>query len=149
MAIRKFSNNELKGYSYRYDQLNRLRNMRVDNIPEIGFSNWIVDPVEAYKEDITYDGNGNIKTYVRNGANNSIMPLGMDNLTFNYYDNSNKHRQIIDLVPATNYTQELNQTEDIDDQSNSSNYGYSKTGQLIKNTQEGISLIEWTVNKGK
>ncbi len=46
---------------------------------------------------------------------------------------------------ATNYTQELNQTEDIDDQSNSSNYGYSKTGQLIKNTQEGISLIEWTV----
>ena len=62
------------GYSYSYDQLNRLREMNRHNINAVSstWNNAVI--VTAYKELIDYDPNGNILTYRRNGANTAGKP---------------------------------------------------------------------------
>lgn len=53
------------GYSYRYDQLNRLTAMNSHGIINNDASMWAnAAIVNAYKEQITYDANGNIQTYL-------------------------------------------------------------------------------------
>lgn len=81
---------------------------------------------EAYHEEITYDPNGNIKTYLRNGNGRSI---GMDNLTDNYNGNSNQLNQVTDA--ATSAT--MGDYSDIKTQA-ANNYVYDKMGDSIKRT---------------
>src|SRR5690606_4950901 len=71
------------GYTYRYDHLNRLTSMRASLI-EGSASEWDIGSVlEDYAEDISYDANGNILTYFRNGDQNE-SGIEMDNLTYQY-----------------------------------------------------------------
>ena len=84
---------EAKLYGYRYDQLNRLvamntynafnnaTNLFTGNTPAI---------TQDYKERVTYDPNGNILSYLRNGDN--AQP--MDDLHYNYLPNSNQLQPI-------------------------------------------------------
>jgi RHS repeat-associated protein len=148
-AIRKFGNTDFKGYSYRYDQLNRIKSMRVDNInvsttPFI----WNIGTDNAFREDVTYDGNGNIKTYIRNGANLPNMPLAMDNLSYAYKTGTNQLLKVTDNVNKDNYTEALNLTEDLDGENN---YDYDKIGNLIRDRKiingvtESDIQIEWNV----
>lgn len=141
VAIRKFGSTDLKGYSYRYDQLNRLKTMQADNLSGVIGNSWSVGTDNSYKEEISYDANGNIKRYTRNGANTSNMPLEMDDLTYVYKANSNQLIQVLDAVDATNYSETRNQTVDLD---GVSNYQYDKIGNLIHDDNEGLT-IEWTV----
>jgi len=67
------------GYTYRYDQLNRLKKMRTEYI-SAGSSSWGNNIIGDYAEDISYDANGNIKSYLRNGTGSNPI----DNLTYNY-----------------------------------------------------------------
>ena len=67
----------------------------------------------------------------------------MDNLTYTYTKNgnrlvNNKLLRVTDAV-AGNYT------EDLKTQTNATNYTYDAIGNLIKDQQEGISNIQWTV----
>ncbi|RYF53788.1 MAG: hypothetical protein EOO39_40280, partial [Cytophagaceae bacterium] len=81
LSIGQFGSGAPVGYSYHYDQLNRLKAMRQHT--GISGSSWgNGSKTTNYKENITYDANGNILTYLRNGtaANGS---LSMDNLTYN------------------------------------------------------------------
>ena len=148
-AIRKFGNSDFKGYTYRYDQLNRLKNMRAENInvstsPFI----WNTGTDNAYGEDVVYDGNGNIKTYLRNGANLPNMPLQMDNLTYIYKAGTNQLLQVTDNINKDNYNEALNQTEDLDGENQ---YDYDKIGNLIRDRKiingvtESEVQIEWNV----
>jgi RHS repeat-associated protein len=147
IAIRNFGVTDFKGYSYRYDQVNRLKMMRMDNNPVSGsLTIWNVGTTDnAFKEEITYDGNGNIKKYNRNGA--SVLPnlpLAMDDLTYAYKPNSNQLLQVSDEVDADNYSEIKNQTEDID---GTAHFVYDKNGNLIQeqNGAENTLNIEWTV----
>ncbi|WP_127129472.1 RHS repeat domain-containing protein [Pseudoflavitalea rhizosphaerae] len=148
-AIRKFGNADFKGYSYRYDQLNRIKSLRVDNLSGISSpSTWNIGTDNAYGEDVTYDGNGNIKTYFRNGANLPGMSLQMDNLTYLYKPGTNQLLQVTDNVNKDNYTEALNQTEDLDGENN---YEYDKIGNLIRDrkvingVQESEIQVRWNV----
>lgn len=148
-AIRKFENTDFKGYSYRYDQLNRIKSLRVDNLSGISSpSTWNIGTDNAYREDVTYDGNGNIKTYFRNGADQPGMPLQMDNLTYLYKPGTNQLLQVTDNVNKDNYTEALNQTEDLDGENN---YEYDKIGNLIRDrkvvngVQESEIQVRWNV----
>ena len=85
---------------------------------------------ENYKERVSYDPNGNILTYLRNGSTQGGTPLAMDNLTYGYNMVNgklvnNKLRHVKDAVAAANYT------EDIDNQGDD-NYSYDEIGNLYR-----------------
>ncbi|HRE52056.1 MAG TPA: hypothetical protein PK339_11580 [Flavitalea sp.] len=155
VALSKFRNGDPVGYSYRYDQLNRLKEMRRHGLAA-NTTTWNSSSIsDKFKESIVYDGNGNIKTYLRNGAGETGMPLAMDNLTYVYntaidpvsgnpYLVNNRLMQVTDQVASANYSQALNGTEDLDGQA-ANNYHYDKIGNLVKDVKENIDRIEWTV----
>ena len=95
---------------------------------------------------------GNILTQKRNGGGTSATAL--DDLTYNYHTTtdglvSNRLYQVNDVVSAGNYT------DDIDDQGTfnnthstietANNYGYDELGNLVRDVQEEIASIEWTI----
>ncbi|MBN9295451.1 MAG: hypothetical protein J0I41_00500 [Filimonas sp.] len=131
-------------YKYRYDQLNRLGGMTAHTGLNISNNTWNPVAIEDFKETITYDDNGNISTYVRNGNSAAGKPLAMDNMTYAYNKDdrgrltNNRLRHIKDAVPLNNYS------EDIDEQGDD-NYSYDAIGNLISDNQEGITKIDWTV----
>jgi len=125
-------------YAYTYDQLNRITAM--DAWGGLNNNTNQFTPVSlngAYQERITYDPNGNILTYKRNGDKAGAQQK-MDELTYNYKNNNNQLKRVRDAAPAANYS------EDIDDQP-ANNYDYDAIGNLIKDTKEGITKINWTV----
>ncbi|WP_276480271.1 LamG-like jellyroll fold domain-containing protein [Paraflavitalea pollutisoli] len=145
LAISKFRNGDPVGYSYQYDQLNRLVEMRQHTLTGSTI-NWSASSLtEAYLETITYDANGNIKTYKRNGANTADRPLVMDDLTYLYngpqdpvssdYDlQNNRLKRVTDAVTSPAYLEDIeSQTED---------YQYDRIGNLIRDNN---SDIFWTV----
>ena len=138
LALNKLNSGATSGYSYLYDQLNRITATKQHNISGTSWSFSSFN--EAYRERTTYDANGNIMRYLRQGANVSGMPLGMDSLTYNYYAGSNKLSFVRDAIAAGNYTGDV----DIDNQS-AANYDYDKIGNLMGDVQGGLSNISWNV----
>ncbi|MBV4358902.1 LamG-like jellyroll fold domain-containing protein [Pinibacter aurantiacus] len=145
-AIGKIDNGTTIGYSYRYDQLNRLTKMR-QNATGTG-TTWNYQSPEQgndpYMEDVGYDANGNIATYTRNGA--ADKPA-MDKLTYSYNVDANgklvnnKLRHVHDEVNEDNYS------TDIDSQTEDDAYNYDKIGNLVKDisAENGLDKIKWTV----
>jgi hypothetical protein len=106
--------------------------------------------IPDFQENITYDGNGNILTYGRNGAN-GVTAQTIDSLTYNYnYDGygrlvNNKLNYIHDAIDSSGYALDLrNQTD-------TNNYRYDAIGNLIYDTQsgitgnDGVNSITWSV----
>lgn len=127
-------------YSYRYDQLSRLVGANKHAAFTTGVASWGNNSIaDEYKERITYDGNGNIRDYIRNGA---AAQLQMDRLHYGYstdvsgYLTSNRLRHVKDTVPAGNYNM------DIDNQADN-NYVYDNAGNLKSDLAAGISNITW------
>lgn len=139
LALSKLVGAATTGYSYGYDQLNRLVEMRQHSTGTTsGWSNSSI--VTAYRESISYDANGNILKYLRKG--HSATPH-MDSLTYQYNYSSgmlinNRLNHVSDSIPAGNYS------EDIDDQ-DAGNYQYDYIGNLKADGAEKIDTIRWTV----
>jgi RHS repeat-associated protein len=127
-------------YNYRYDQLNRIKSLQVHKNLDIAANQWLNPAaINDYAESTSYDPNGNILTYNRNGAPAAGMPLNMDDMTYEYYGSTNKLAQVRDAVASANYP------ADIDNQASASNYKYDAIGNLISDDAEGITNIKWTV----
>lgn len=125
-------------YNYGYDQLNRLSSMRAFQGYDSLANTWSgLTSAGKYSEDITYDANGNIVTYNRDGDKTSTS-LPMDRLTYYYKSGKNQLDYVQDNVGAAVYT------EDIDGQT-AGNYQYDAIGNLISDQKEGLTAIEWTV----
>jgi RHS repeat-associated protein len=153
LSSKAINNGTPVGYSYRYDQLNRLRTMRQHTLA-VGNTTWgMAQQTTAYAEDITYDASGNILTYNRNGVGTTAM----DKLQYVYPRDAkgmltrNRLRYVKDLVPGQAYpgvdvyeqhpgayvaSETGNFTGD--------NYLYDEIGNLVSDVQEGITGIEWT-----
>lgn len=114
-------------YNYQYDQLNRLVSM---DAWQKGSAWGDLTPRNDFQERVSYDPNGNILGYKRNGNTFAGKSLGMDSLNYNYVTGSNKLDHVSDNVPVTNYD------GDIDSQS-AGNYNYDAIGNLIKDSVEG------------
>src|SRR5690606_13727569 len=131
-------------YNYGYDQLNRLVAMDAYTGLNSSTNAWTPVSTDDYKERISYDGNGNILAYLRNGTTLNSRPQTMDELTYGYNLDgngrllNNRLRHVKDAVSSGNYT------TDIDDQGDD-NYAYDEIGNLISDDQEGISEITWNV----
>jgi RHS repeat-associated protein len=141
LSLSKINNGTAIGYSYGYDQLSRLTAMRQHSFT----GNWSnSNIINAYAESITYDANGNMRKYLRQGANVTGLPLDMDSLTYNYNRDvngnivNNRLNYVKDQVNAGNYS------TDIDNQS-ANNYNYDKIGNLTKDVAEGLNSVRWTV----
>lgn len=137
--------NNTVGYSYRYNQLSWLKSSRQHSLAE-GAVDWSAATAgQKYLEDITYDANGNILSYLRNGSGVSPKALAMDNLTYKYARDAagnllnNKLQQVINAVTTNDYEGNLKSQDP-------NNYTYDKIGNLIKNTKEGIDNIEWNLS---
>ena len=147
-------------YGYKYDQLNRLTSMDLFTDFENANNNWGTSgPALSadYNERVTYDPNGNILTYLRNGKN-SVNGTAMDELAYkyDYYDGNVRHTYIPGqtTIPSdARLTNRLNRvsdhaggtyTEDIKSQ-NDNNYEYDEIGNLTKDVSEGITNIAWNV----
>ena len=116
---------------YTYDQLNRITSSGT------GAGN-------AYKTGYSYDANGNILALAR--YDGALTPAQFDNLAYNYENTAggykrqtNKLRSVSDAVGTTATTADIeNQAAD--------NYSYDAIGNLVKDNQEEIANIEWTVS---
>lgn len=128
-----------KVYNYHYDQLNRLKEM--DAFDGLNLTAQTFTPVHLndYLERVSYDPNGNITKYLRNGTTSGGRQLAMDDLTYNYDPNNNQLTSVTDAVTAT-----ANYSEDIDGQG-TNNYIYDKIGNLKSDNSEKITDIKWTV----
>ena len=73
-----------------------------------------------YRERISYDANGNILKYLRNGV--SSISSNMDSLTYFYYSGTNRLKYVRDNVADNIYTNPSHGVEDINNQTNTSNY---------------------------
>lgn len=146
--------------NYQYDQLQRIREMKVYYASTIQTNNNFTGAVlyngsggeSAYQENYTFDKNGNLLTLKRNGsgrdAANNTAALGMDNMTYSYYTqtgtattptNMNSLEKVSDAVTVDGYA------GDIVTGQASLNYRYNKNGQLTQDNQENIYAIGWSV----
>jgi len=133
-SIAKINNGATVGYSYGYDQLNRIKNV---NQHDIGTGNWnFASANDKFKEGFSYDGNGNILNLQRNNQNGNTM----DNLGYTYNRDAagklvnNRLAAVNDAVAVTN----------VNDIGNNS-YSYDEIGNLKTDAAEGISNIDWSV----
>lgn len=127
-----------EGYAYKYDQLNRLIQMRTYDSYTLNTFQWnsIGSALPIFKENVTYDPNGNILTYQRSG-NNPAQYL-MDSLNYDYQASTNRLTYIDDLQ-----TNNSAYASDLDDQ-NTGNYAFDPVGNIIMDVKQGINSISWT-----
>ncbi|HTE29420.1 MAG TPA: hypothetical protein VK666_03540, partial [Chryseolinea sp.] len=127
-------------YNYRYDQLNRIT--RMQTYSGLSSSNvWTPVAIQDYREKVSYDPNGNILKYNRHGSPAiSGKDIEMDSLTYHYYASTNRLKSVDDSVGVT-----TDHTEDLEHQSNSSNYTYDAIGNLKTDVSETLTNIDWTV----
>ncbi|HEU4553601.1 MAG TPA: RHS repeat-associated core domain-containing protein [Chitinophaga sp.] len=126
-------------YAYNYDVLNRLKGMNALHTLNTSTNTWTPSLLDDFKEDVSYDANGNILSYLRNGsplfAGKSIE---MDNLTYSYISGTNKLSSINDAAHDGDYGNDIKSQGE-------GNYTYDAIGNLTHDEQANIDNIEWTV----
>lgn len=126
-------------YNYRFDQLNRLVSVQAYKGLNTATNQWSAISIDDYAESITYDPNGNIKTYNRKGAPEIGKQTDMDAFTYNYNNSKNQLNYIQDGISAGNYAEDLNVQS-------SNNYTYDASGNLKSDLADGITDVIWTMN---
>ncbi|WP_158267056.1 RHS repeat-associated core domain-containing protein [Chitinophaga niastensis] len=126
-------------YTYRYDALNRLSSMTAANGLNATTNTWSPAKLPDFEEALTYDANGNIQSYHRNGNHTFAgKPQAMDELTYSYKLNNNQLDYIDDKVDDNNYSNDI-------DKQLPGNYSYDAIGNLISDKGGKIDSIYWTV----
>ncbi len=153
-----------QGCAYQYDQLNRIKQSmafrNVSGVTDLVAQNnsWVgAGNNMDYYEAFDYDANGNIMNLTRNGI--SAPSQGMDALSYKYLtktgaiyipnpaDNSTVPADATNKLASVN---DLNTTtttylDDIESGQGDNNYGYDEIGNLVRDDQEDIASIEWSV----
>ncbi len=127
-------------YGYKYDQLNRIVSMDAFTGLNSANNTFAATATANYKERISYDANGNIGSYLRNG---DAARTAMDNMTYHYKSGKNQLDRVVDI--ASDATANYSQYNDIKQGQAAGNYQYDDIGNLISDTKEGLSNINWTV----
>ncbi len=111
-------------YKYQYDQLNRLKN--VDAYTGLNSTINVITPIvtNGYKEILTYDANGNIKTYLRNNDVGGTK----NNYNYTYATGSNR---LISINNSIN-----NQTKI---------YDYDPIGNTVEDGMQGVMNAVWNL----
>jgi RHS repeat-associated protein len=132
-------------YKYNYDQLNRIVSMQAYKGLNEASNTWAPISINDYSEATTYDPNGNILSYNRNGAPSANMPEKMDEMSYDYIPGKNQLLHVGDNPAYDGNYNAGNGTVDINNQTNANNYRYDSIGNLTSDASEGISNISWNV----
>ncbi|NOT37294.1 MAG: hypothetical protein HOP11_07940 [Saprospiraceae bacterium] len=143
-CIRGFNSDSMRGYAYRYDQLNRLKRSSTWTGYDKSAWTWTgASPVGAYRTEYRYSPDGNIDSLKR-WDNAGVL---MDNMLYTYKPNplttpypSQNNNQLSHVsdngTPNSGANDILNQS--------ANNYLYDASGQLTRDNAEGINSITWT-----
>ena len=88
-------------------------------------NNWNVSAIDDYREQLSYDANGNIKTYLRNGSGSS---LNLNNYSYSYIAGTNKLQSITNSVNGQTKT-----------------YDYDAIGNTTTDNMQGVTNATWNV----
>lgn len=124
---------DISGEQYTYDRLNRIKSSTYNVFNGTSYAGGT-----DYYTKYSYDANGNIKTLQRNGFGANTY---MDELTYDYEPGKNRLKN----VQEANASHDADYTTDIDANQITNNYEYDEIGNLIKDEQEGLVNIKWTV----
>jgi len=142
-----------QGTAYKYDQLNRLVEMKAWQNLNSTNNTWGTGLTYngMYNNKFSYDANGNILTQLRKDASGTAI----NDLSYNRYNLAGKTMQnrlymVDDAIGNTAFT------DDIDDQgtfdnstynnvTTNNNYGYDEIGNMNRNNQKEIAQIKYTV----
>jgi Domain of unknown function (DUF6443) len=115
-------NNETRAYTYSYDKFDRLKSSIYTGIGAENYSS----------QNISYDRNGNIKTFIRNGV--LVTNFGaVDNLAYSYLGNK--------LLSVTDAITGNASTKDFRDNSTGIDYTYWPNGTIKSDANRGIDSI--------
>ena len=112
-------------YTYRYDQLNRINSMQAYKGLNPQTNSWEPITIDDYKENVSYDPNGNIKTYFRNGTGTS---LNLNSYNYSYTANTNRLASIYNSVNSQTKT-----------------YSYDSIGNTTVDGMQGVTNANWNV----
>jgi RHS repeat-associated protein len=140
------------GNNYQYDQLQRIKSMKVYQTNNLRASNNFVGATlfngGAYASTYDFDGNGNLMHLNRNGSDGNIM----DEFTYGYYNSSSNNATPDNAIVHSNRLANVadnntvaNTIDDIEPGQLPDNYQYDASGQLIEDKQEDIKEIVWSV----
>jgi RHS repeat-associated protein len=134
------TDNVLRKYDYKYDDLNRLLQADYSKQGNTAFN--------SYLEHLSYDKNGNIKTLLRNGGMDTDgyqFANPIDNLTY-LYDTDNKN-QLLRVFDATanpqGFKDDNNGSSLITEKAQAPDYGYDANGNMTKDDNKGIQTITY------
>ncbi|ULQ55430.1 hypothetical protein KJS94_12335 [Flavihumibacter rivuli] len=156
LAVQQLDNGSgVRGYTYRYDQLNRLVQRRHQtNVT----ANWLPGLGNGYAERFVYDANGNLQTSYR-WKKDGVQIDELDG-NFEYLRTSGQkgyYKTTSPLPPdvweLTNRMASVTDSKgsfgtaigDMANQTQLDNYQYDRIGNLIRDQQENLSSISWTV----
>jgi RHS repeat-associated protein len=124
---------------FQYDVLNRLL---ASYQAFYDGTNFTMDSQNRYNTNYDFDASGNILNLGRNSGN---TVSAMDNLTYNYIDNTNQLEKVIESVDhgQTFEIKDINHDFYKDDPINNG-FEYDKIGNLVKDENEEIKEIHWT-----
>ena len=127
--------------TYGYDQLNRINKMESWNAADLNKTTraWTLNTAQTkWREDVTYDPNGNIKTYLRRDETGFLM----DNLVYNYNETGGRltNNQLTSVTEQT--TTQTPYPDDIEAGNNS--FVYDKIGNLVTDNKENTTFA-WSV----
>ncbi len=151
-----------QGYSY--DYLNRLTDVYAETQAQSfsAFASNSGTQGTDYASHITYDANGNIKTFLRNTMTRTLPIPGstnsMDDMTYHYAQTTTDYH--MHTKNTNNRLAHVNDTgadeaglKDIKDQGtytpgspSTLNYQYDSIGRITSDVGSGITTIEWTVS---
>ncbi|MDE1208455.1 hypothetical protein LCI24_16810, partial [Tenacibaculum sp. LAR 2:5] len=112
-----------RGYSYKYDALNRI--LSATGTPNTNYN----------VSGITYDKNGNIITLNRNGWQNSSSYADMDILSYEYHQNTNQLKNVNDTGNA-NYGFK-------DGSELATEYTYDANGNTLTDANKNVTSVEY------
>ncbi len=138
-----------QGTAYKYDQLNRLLEMKAFQNLKVSTNEWEQGSTYngLYHNAFKYDANGNILGQLRADGAGTII----DSLTYKYAKHTNQRTKANRLYHVNDKVSVSAFTDDIDDQGafdnldpndGSNNYMYDSIGNLIQDRKEGIKKIE-------
>jgi RHS repeat-associated protein len=131
-----YNDNQLRKYEYSYDHLNRLLQADYSRPDNKNIKN-------AYKEALTYDKNGNIKTLNRNSYEDESYEYEVDNLVY-VYDATNKN-QLTKVTDYSAWTDGFHEEGDPNGYSanDTTDYEYDGFGNMLSDENKGISDIKY------
>src|SRR5690606_26081350 len=127
------TDNIQRGYTYNYDQLNRLRAAdfyKSGTVPYTGSNG----------EYIAYDLNGNIVNLIRTTADLGNNAINMDNLTYTYQNGNNNSNRLMRVEDGTSV---FDTNGFLNGNSGTDDYAYDANGNMTKDKNKDITSIQY------